>query len=110
MTRPRLILTLALFQLASLVWSLEVAPGSSCATFCLDDGETDAFNAAASTTNTSDITCQDIDFSTKEKGIKFKNCVDCLAKSKKVSDDESDLHWYLCKPNTRFVQEEVEID
>lgn len=78
--------------------ALEVAPGSSCASLCLDDGETDAFNSAASSTNYSDITCQNSDFSTIEKGIKLKSCLECLAKSKKVHEEESDIHWYLCKP------------
>lgn len=90
-------LALVLVACAGLVSALEVAPGSSCATFCLDDGETDAFDSSASSTNSSDITCRDIDFSTKDKGIKYKNCLECLSKSEKVHEEESDVHWYLCK-------------
>lgn len=75
--------------------SLEVAPGSSCASFCLDDGQTDSLDASSSSTNTTDITCKDEDYSTEEAGIKFRNCIQCLAKSDKVHERESDLHWYL---------------
>ncbi|KAI9898352.1 hypothetical protein N3K66_006712 [Trichothecium roseum] len=80
--------------------ALEVTPGSSCASICLDadSGEKDAFDPAASTTNTTDITCLDDSFSSeKGKGKKFHDCLECLQKSKKVDEeqDESDLHWYL---------------
>lgn len=90
-------ITFFLVVLSGFVSSLEVTPGSSCATFCLDDGESDGFDAGASSTNSSDITCRDIDFSTKDKGIKYKSCLECLSKSKRMYEDESDTHWYLCK-------------
>ncbi|KAF7561285.1 hypothetical protein G7046_g2841 [Stylonectria norvegica] len=81
--------------LAHTVRALQVTPGSSCATFCSDYDNADAFNPDSSTTNTSDITCKDIGFTTTDTGIKFKSCLDCLQKSEKVNGTESDLKWYL---------------
>ncbi|KAH7318581.1 hypothetical protein B0I35DRAFT_479072 [Stachybotrys elegans] len=80
--------------------ALEVTPGSSCASFCLDRVTGDSFNPAASSTGSSDITCSDLDFSQEEAGIKFQNCLECLQTSEKVNGTESDLHWYLY--NLRF--------
>ena len=95
---------MVLLLLLGLVGALQVTPGSSCATFCLDHERTNAFDHRFSTTNSSDIACEDLDFSTEEKGIKFKACLECLAKSKKVDEEEeeSDLHWYLCKSSAWF--------
>ena len=83
--------------LAQVLSALEVTPGSSCATFCLDFDNGDGFDPAASTTNTSDITCKDAGFSSSDSGIKFKNCLECLQKSEKVNGTESDLKWFICK-------------
>lgn len=80
--------------------SIEVTPGSSCASFCLNDGQTDSLDPSASSTNATDITCHDDSYSTEEAGIKYRNCIQCLAKSAKVNGEESDLHWYLY--NMRF--------
>ncbi|KFA49448.1 hypothetical protein S40293_05753 [Stachybotrys chartarum IBT 40293] len=74
---------------------LEVTPGSSCATFCLDEGMDNGFDSASSSTNTSDVTCRDVDFASGEVGIKFQSCLECLQKSDKVNGTESDLHWFL---------------
>ena len=99
MARPTspLLMLLVICLLGSAA-ALQVTPGSSCASICMDTGEKDAFDPAASTTNSSDITCQDADFSSTDKGKKFQDCLECLQKSKKFDDDEqeSDLHWYLC--------------
>ncbi|KAH6987509.1 hypothetical protein BKA56DRAFT_728389 [Ilyonectria sp. MPI-CAGE-AT-0026] len=88
-------LALLLAFLLGTVLALEVTPGSSCATFCLDEVSGNGFDPKASTTNTSDITCKDSDFSKQAVGIKFQNCLQCLQKSEKVNGTESDLHWYL---------------
>lgn len=90
-------LALLLAFLIGTVLALEVTPGSSCATFCLDEVSGNGFDPKASTTNTSDITCKDSDFSKQAVGIKFQNCLECLQKSEKTNGTESDLHWYLCK-------------
>lgn len=74
---------------------LEVTPGSSCASFCVDFGRENGFDPAASSTNSSEIVCRDLEFSTHDTGIRFKSCVECLEKSTKVNETESDLHWYL---------------
>lgn len=95
-----------LFAALPALRALEVTPGSSCASLCLNDGETDAYDPDSSSTNTTDISCSDADYSEEGTGIKFKSCIECLAKSTRVEDEESDLHWYLCKsstnPNTRL--------
>uniref|UniRef100_A0A8H7TSI6 LPXTG-domain-containing protein n=1 Tax=Bionectria ochroleuca TaxID=29856 RepID=A0A8H7TSI6_BIOOC len=95
MARLSSALLLVLSTLTVLSLALEFTPGSSCASLCLDNGETDAFDAAASSTNSSDITCLDASFGTDAKGKKYKSCLECLAKSDKVEGSESDIHWYL---------------
>ncbi|KAF7549049.1 hypothetical protein G7Z17_g6668 [Cylindrodendrum hubeiense] len=88
-------LVLLLACLLGTVLALQVTPGSSCATFCLDHVSGNAYDPKASTTNTSDIICKDSDFSDEAVGIKFQNCLECLQKSEKTNGTESDLHWYL---------------
>ncbi|CAI6100312.1 unnamed protein product [Clonostachys chloroleuca] len=95
MARLSSALFLVLSTLSVLSLALEFTPGSSCASLCLDNGETDAFDAAASSTNSSDITCLDTSFGSDVKGKKYKSCLECLAKSEKVEGSESDIHWYL---------------
>ncbi|GJN85945.1 hypothetical protein PLIIFM63780_009521 [Purpureocillium lilacinum] len=88
----------ALFLLLAetrLLHALQVTPGSHCATYCLDSPGGNPFKASDSTTNTTDISCRDRDYSTTDKGIKFKTCLDCLQNSSKVDKDESDLKWYI---------------
>lgn len=91
-----LLISLCLLRTSS-VLALEVTPGSDCAAYCLDDSEGDSFDADESNTNTTDIVCEDIDFTTKSRGIKFKNCQECLQKSSHVNGTETDMHWFLCK-------------
>ncbi|KAG9255379.1 uncharacterized protein F5Z01DRAFT_51219 [Emericellopsis atlantica] len=90
-----LLRSISLLLSAPAVLALEFTPGSSCATYCLNDGEDDAFSAKASFTNGTEITCDDLDFATDDKGIKFQNCLECLSKSDKVEDEESDSHWFI---------------
>lgn len=101
MTRLRqsasLALLLSLFLTQHSASALEVSPGSDCAAYCLDDSDGNSFDADDSNTNTTDIVCHDQDYSTKSRGIKFKNCQECLQKSEHVNGTESDVHWYMCK-------------
>ncbi|KAI0130041.1 hypothetical protein BJ170DRAFT_297861 [Xylariales sp. AK1849] len=89
------------FTLASLlvfrayVVALQVSPGSTCAAVCLDNPESDPLNPASSSTNISDITCNDDDFESTSKGIKFKNCLECLQDSRNVNGGENDISWFL---------------
>ena len=96
MARLSEIFLFALVALVAVVCGLQVTPGSSCATFCMDSTDGDAFNPGASTTNSSDVACRDLDYSTTPSGIKYKQCLSCLQKSAKVNGSESDLSWYLC--------------
>ncbi|KAF3064546.1 hypothetical protein GL218_02182 [Daldinia childiae] len=75
--------------------SLQVTPGSPCAAVCLDHQDGNTQNPAASSTNSSDISCLDSDYSSSSTGIKFENCLSCLKDSKAVSGSESDVSWFL---------------
>lgn len=80
--------------LASVV-AIQVSPNSTCAAFCLDHADGDPLDPAASTTNNTDIACHDAEYMTSSKGIKFKNCVDCLQSSQDSNDSESDIGWFI---------------
>lgn len=82
------------------VVALQVTPGSSCANICLDNPESDPLSPASSTTSVTDITCNDDDYQSSSKGIKFKNCMECLQESASVNDAENDMLWFLCKLTT----------
>lgn len=75
---------------------MQVTPGSSCAAICLDGSENNMRDPAASTTNSTDIVCNDQDYSTTASGIRFKSCVECLQESHSMSGEENDISWYLC--------------
>lgn len=92
-----------LLSSASLSLALQVTPASHCAIHCLDSPEGNEFKASSSNTNTSDISCRDLDYSTTEKGVKFRRCMDCLQTSKKVDNEESDLKWYICMSSTTIL-------
>ncbi|KAL8410099.1 hypothetical protein RB594_008260 [Gaeumannomyces avenae] len=81
--------------LLSVSTALQVAPGSPCASACLDRADADAFDPNASSTTVSDIVCDDQDFTSTVKGLKFKECTECLQSSRHVSGSEADLYWYL---------------
>ncbi|KAI2779441.1 hypothetical protein F4815DRAFT_181592 [Daldinia loculata] len=84
-----------LLLLFGFVNSLQVTPGSPCAAVCLDHQDGNTQNPAASSTNSSDITCLDSDYGSSSTGIKFENCLSCLKDSKAVSGFESDVSWFL---------------
>jgi hypothetical protein len=63
----------------------------------LDKGDGDIMDPLDSSTKATDISCRDDQYSESEAGIKFRNCLECLATSDAVEGEESDLHWYLCK-------------
>ncbi|KAI1776293.1 hypothetical protein F4818DRAFT_375886 [Hypoxylon cercidicola] len=75
--------------------ALQVTPGSTCAAICLDAPEGDVRDPAASSTNSSDIVCNDEEYTTTASGIRFKSCVECLQESHAVSGEENDISWYL---------------
>jgi hypothetical protein len=85
---------LVLLAAASTVSSLYVVPGSSCAALCLGNSTS---TSTESSIDTSDIACKDDDFTSDPKGIKFRNCVECLAKSEEADGENSDVGWMLCK-------------
>lgn len=72
--------------------ALQVASNSNCQALCTDTS-TDSDN---STTNSTDIVCEDDNFSKTGKGIKFKNCLDCLQSSNATHGEESDVSSFLC--------------
>ncbi|KAI0422015.1 hypothetical protein F5X98DRAFT_190479 [Xylaria grammica] len=75
--------------------ALQVTPGSTCASFCLDNPESDPLNPGSSNTTPRDITCTDDSFDNSTAGIKFKNCLDCLQQSNATTEAESDVSWFL---------------
>jgi hypothetical protein len=94
---PGTFCVLFFLSIFSTTLALQVTPGSSCASICMDVQNGDPMNPASSNTNVSEIACTDVDFYSTAKGLKFKNCMDCLQKSPAVSGDESDSLWFLCK-------------
>lgn len=87
-------LSLILFLLPSTT-AIQVTPGSSCASVCLDSPDGDSTRAAASTTNSSDIVCNDVDYFSSSTGQKFKDCITCLQTSNALNDEENDASWFL---------------
>ncbi|KAI0150182.1 hypothetical protein GGR57DRAFT_493251 [Xylariaceae sp. FL1272] len=92
---PLSILVSAVLSLLPLGNALQVTPGSACAALCLDDTEGDSSDPNASNTEPSDITCTDDDYESTTRGVKFKNCVNCLQNSNATSDTENDISWFL---------------
>lgn len=97
MSRATKAILIAAFSFTPSISALEVTPGSSCASTCLDSTTGDAFDPAASTTNTSDIVCYDVDYYSTTAGVKFKDCLECLQTSTDVNGSESDVSWFICK-------------
>ncbi|KAF9881199.1 hypothetical protein CkaCkLH20_01349 [Colletotrichum karsti] len=86
---------LAGFWLITIALSLEVTPGSDCAALCLGGTNETTVDTATTGTNSSDIVCEDAQYHTTGKGIKFKNCVSCLQKSEAAKGAASDAAWFL---------------
>jgi len=102
MENPRIrcgLVLLALFIFTQVASALQVTPGSPCAALCLEN-DADPFDSAASTTNATDIVCKDDDYSSNEEGIKFKQCLECMQKSQKQNETETDVGWFIY--NLRF--------
>ncbi|ORY71512.1 uncharacterized protein BCR38DRAFT_417055 [Pseudomassariella vexata] len=93
-TMFRLILII-LWGLQKFAVALQVTPGSPCAALCLNDPKSDTQDPGSSFTNAADISCTDHDYQSSSKGIKFKNCMECLQNSNAVSGDENDMNWFL---------------
>jgi hypothetical protein len=94
---PLFLLLLLLLLLLPSTTAIQVAPSSPCAPICLDSPDGDSTRAAASTTNSSDIVCNDIDYFSSVRGQKFKDCITCLQTSTATSGGENDVSWFLCK-------------
>ncbi|KAK7912028.1 hypothetical protein PG985_014509 [Apiospora marii] len=84
-----------LLSLSTASLALQVSPNSTCAALCLDQPEGNPLDPKASNTNYTDISCFDDEYSSSAKGLKFKNCVDCLRDSKDVGGGENDISWFL---------------
>ncbi|KAK1717969.1 hypothetical protein BDP67DRAFT_396543 [Colletotrichum lupini] len=95
MAVPSLWHLLFVFSLVTAVLSLEVTPDSDCAALCLGGPNGTAIDTTTSGTNSSDIVCEDDQYHSTGKGIKFRNCVSCLQKSQASKGVESDASWFL---------------
>ncbi|PHH87838.1 hypothetical protein CDD83_8325 [Cordyceps sp. RAO-2017] len=91
----------ALLAVCRAAAALEVAPGSRCAARCLDAASGDRLEASASTTRDADVSCRDADYFTTDRGVKFRQCLDCLQTSSQAAEGESDRGWYIY--NLRYV-------
>lgn len=85
----------ALLLLTTTTHALQVTPGSPCAALCIDGPDLDPFSASSSSTNASDIVCQDSLYANSDTGEKFKSCLECLQKSDKTNGTEADNYWLL---------------
>ncbi|KAK1972817.1 hypothetical protein LY78DRAFT_623373 [Colletotrichum sublineola] len=83
------------FSLARVAFSLEVTPDSDCSALCLDGTNGTAIGTTTSGTNSSDIVCENDQYHSTGKGIKFKNCITCLQESQATKGPESDAAWLL---------------
>ncbi|KAF6819779.1 exo-alpha-sialidase neuraminidase [Colletotrichum sojae] len=86
---------LAIFSLAALALSLGVTLGSDCEILCLSGPNGTTIDAGPSGTNSSDIVCENEQYSTSATGIKFKLCAECLQKSDATKGPENDAAWLL---------------
>ncbi|CAF3444059.1 unnamed protein product [Fusarium graminearum] len=75
--------------------ALQVTPDSDCAALCSDGSNSTFDDASATNTNSSDIVCQDDEYTKSGKGIRFKNCLNCLQNSPDTWKEESDVFWFL---------------
>ncbi|GKT77795.1 hypothetical protein ColTof4_10218 [Colletotrichum tofieldiae] len=88
---------LLVFSFVKVAFSLEVTPDSDCAALCLGGANGTAIDTTTSGTNSSDIVCENDQYHSTGKGIKFKNCITCLQKSQATKGSENDAAWLLCK-------------
>lgn len=84
-------------SLATTILAIHTTLGSSCASVCLDSADGRSLGPSSSTTNTSNIVCDDVDYFSTATGVTFKKCMECLQTSKQVNGSESDSAWFLCK-------------
>ncbi|KAI1100157.1 hypothetical protein F4804DRAFT_319817 [Jackrogersella minutella] len=90
-----LLSTLILTLLVQYATSLQVTPNSPCASLCVDSTSLDFADPNSSTTNNSDITCYDSEYSSSSAGQKFQRCMSCLQDSTFAQGPESDQLWFL---------------
>ncbi|KAL2197309.1 hypothetical protein P885DRAFT_34860 [Corynascus similis CBS 632.67] len=84
----------ALVLVSQLATALQVTPNSPCSSVCQDSRDLDRSDPGSSTTKSSDITCEDADYS-RAAGRKFKKCMSCLETSTFSQGSESDTMWFL---------------
>ncbi|KAM0203316.1 hypothetical protein ACHAQI_010480 [Fusarium lateritium] len=87
-------LSIAAFLLPATL-ALRVTPNSECAALCSDGSNSTLDNSSASNTNSSDIVCEDSEYTESGNGIRFKNCLKCLQQSEDVHKEESDVFSFL---------------
>ncbi|GKT49166.1 uncharacterized protein ColSpa_09347 [Colletotrichum spaethianum] len=95
MAAPSLWHLLLVFSLVTVASSLEVTPDSDCEALCLSGINGTAVDTTTLGTNSSDIVCENDQYHSTGKGIKFKNCINCLQKSQATKGPENDAAWLL---------------
>lgn len=78
-------------------FSIEVAPNSPCAPLCIDKPGGNVSDWGASTTLSSDLTCDDASYGNTATGRKWMGCLECESSSKfwDLSSNENDVYWFL---------------
>lgn len=61
----------------------------------MDSEDSDPYSPDSSTTNATDIVCQDKLYKDNDEGAKFQSCMECLQKSEKTNGTEADNYWLL---------------
>ncbi|KAF5630690.1 exo-alpha-sialidase neuraminidase [Fusarium tjaetaba] len=85
--------TIALSSSSS--FALHFTTESECAALCSDGSNSTTSNPQTSTTNSTDVVCEDNEYSSSGNGIRFKNCLNCLQKSDTTWKEQSDVYWFL---------------
>lgn len=79
------------FLLNASTCALRITPDSPCSSVCGD---------TTTTTNSSDVVCNDFDYYRTSAGSTFMSCIECLQTSNATRDSDNDVSWYLCKFTT----------
>lgn len=98
-----LLLALALIVLQARVASaIQVTPNSPCSSVCIDSRSLDVSDPNSSSTQNSDLSCKDSDFTSSATGQKWTACLGCLQNSTFSQDSESDQGWFFCRFQPRI--------
>ncbi|CAN8096103.1 unnamed protein product [Discula destructiva] len=76
---------LVLLLITASAYALRITPDSSCSSVCGD----------TTTTNASNVVCNDFDYYRSSEGSTFMSCMECLQTSNATRDADNDVSWFL---------------